>query len=364
MKKILFCLMLVMVTLENCNMVYGQHYSFTSIAPSGQTLYFRIENMNAVLTYPAYEYYGYSKPTGDLVIPTEVTNDGVTYSVTEIENSTFEDCDSLTSITIPSSIIEVGYAAFKNCSALTSIEIPASVTRISFETFMNCSALTSIVIPESVTFIEYSVFENCTSLTEVYYNAIRIPYDSHWHTDIFKGCTNLSRVIFGDNVRSVLCKNLFENITSLTHVTIGTSVDSISEGVFSGCSHLTTIKSRAEIPPTITESTFEGVPAYADIIVPCGAAYRYELADYWKDFSRITEDCSEIGDVDDMQNVRVRVIDGCIVIEGVNNMEIDLFDMTGRLVGSTKDNRINVPTNGTYMIKIGNHTARKVVVVR
>lgn len=387
MKKILFCLMLVMVTLENCNMVYGQPYSFTSIAPSGQTLYFRIENMNAVLTYPAYEYYGYSKPTGDLVIPTEVTNDGVTYSVTEIENSTFEGCDSLTSITIPSSIIEVGYAAFKNCSALTSIEIPGSVTRISHETFencsslasvvlpmalkeigsesfKNCSALVTIVIPDSVTFIEYSVFENCTSLTEVYYNAIRIPYDSHWHTDIFKGCTNLSRVIFGDNVRSVLCKKLFENITSLTHVTIGTSVDSISDGVFRGCSHLTTIKSRAENPPTITESTFEGVPAYADIIVPCGAAYRYELADYWKDFSRITEDCSEIGDVDDMQNVRVCVIDGCIVIEGVNNMEIDLFDMMGRLVGSTKDNRINVPTNGTYMLKIGDHPARKVVVIR
>lgn len=329
MKKILFCLMLVMVTLGNCNMVYGQYYDFTATAPSGQILYFKTmieydqnnhRDTVAVVTAPDLLdlYSGYTKPTGDLVIPTEVTNDGVTYLVTQIHSEAFMDCDSLT----------------------------------------------SVVIPESVTFIGYSVFKNCTSLTEVYYNAIRIPYDSHWHTNIFKGCTNLSRVIFGDNVRSVLCKKLFENITSLTHVTIGTSVDSISDGVFRGCSHLTTIESRAEFPPTITESTFEGVPAYADIIVPCGAAYRYELADYWKDFTRITEDCSAIGDVDDLQDIHVCVLDGCIVVEGVNNMEIDLFDMMGRLVGSTKDNRINVPTNGTYMLKIGNNPARKVVVVR
>lgn len=316
MKKILFCLMLMVVTLGNCNMVYGQYYDFTATAPSGQTLYFRIENMNAVLNHPSCEYYGYSKPTGDLVIPTEVTNDGVTYLVTQILSEAFMDCDSLT----------------------------------------------SVVIPESVNFIDYYAFKNCTSLTEVNYNANMMRYDSH--SDIFDGCTNLSRVIFGDNVRSVLCKNLFRNITSLTHVTIGTSVDSISDGVFKGCSHLTTIESRAEIPPTITESTFEGVPAYADIIVPCGAAYRYELADYWKDFTRITEDCSAIGDVDDLQDIHVCVLDGCIVVEGVNNMEIDLFDMMGRLVGSTKDNRINVPTNGTYMLKIGNNPARKVVVVR
>lgn len=166
----------------------------------------------------------------------------------------------------------------------------------------------------------------------------------------------------GDSI-SELWGGVFEGCDNLSSITLGKTVQNI-RNAFKGLTHLTTIISKAEIPPQCGSDYFERVPRYADIIVPCGAAYRYELADYWEVFPRITEDCSAIGDVDDLQDVHVRVLDGCIEVEGVNNTEIDLFDMTGRLVGSTKDNRINVPTNGTYMLKIGNHPARKVVVIR
>ena len=45
-----------------------------------------------------------------------------------------------------------------------------------------------------------------------------------------------------------------------------------------------------------------------------------------------------------------------------------LYDVTGRVLATKQDYgttlRLDVPASGAYMIKIGNHAARKVVVIR
>ena len=58
--------------------------------------------------------YGQDKYTGDIVIPSSVTYNGVVYSVTAI-----------------------GYSAFSYCSELTSVEIPATVKLIDTYAFRN-----------------------------------------------------------------------------------------------------------------------------------------------------------------------------------------------------------------------------------
>lgn len=113
---------------------------------------------------------------------------------------------------------------------------------------------------------------------------------------------------------------------------------------------------RAEYPPTCNEETFGNVPAYADIIVPCGAKYRYEVTDYWKDFSRITENCNGIEDVG-IDDVHVWTENGRVYVDGTNEGSINVFDMTGRNVRNE-----SLPA-GVYLVKIGKHPARKVVVV-
>ena len=87
--------------------------------------------------------------------------------VTTIGRSAFEDCSSLTSVTIPNSVTTIGNSAFSFCSHLTSVTIPNSVTTIGNSAFSYCSSLTSVTIPNSVTTIEQSAFSSCSSLTSV-----------------------------------------------------------------------------------------------------------------------------------------------------------------------------------------------------
>ena len=66
-----------------------------------------------------------------------------------------------------SNIISIANSAFQNCTSLTTISLPDSVTSIGGNAFYNCSSLTSINLPGSVTSIGGSVFAACRSLENV-----------------------------------------------------------------------------------------------------------------------------------------------------------------------------------------------------
>ncbi|MBQ8146955.1 MAG: leucine-rich repeat domain-containing protein, partial [Clostridia bacterium] len=99
------------------------------------------------------------------VIQSNITYNGISYSVASIGDSAFYYCTSLTSIEIPNSVTSIGGSAFKGCDSLTSIEIPSGVTSIGGSAFSHCTSLTSVKIPDSVTSIGGDAFYNCTSLT-------------------------------------------------------------------------------------------------------------------------------------------------------------------------------------------------------
>ena len=68
--------------------------------------------------------------SGDVVIPSTVSYEGNTYSVTSIGWFAFSDCSDLTAITLPNTITSIGWKAFSECSRLTSIILPPSLTAI------------------------------------------------------------------------------------------------------------------------------------------------------------------------------------------------------------------------------------------
>ncbi len=123
-------------------------YDFSAVAPSGQTLYYKIVNSSEVaVTYPnntSDYYYGYPMPTGNLTIPSTVTNESIIYSVTSISYHAFHECSGLTSVSIPDGVTYIGEWAFYGCSGLSSITIPDGVTSIGERAFYYCANLTSI----------------------------------------------------------------------------------------------------------------------------------------------------------------------------------------------------------------------------
>lgn len=70
----------------------------------------------------------------------------------------------------------------------------------------------------------------------------------------------------------------------------------------------------------------------------------------------------------DALNAKVYSSEGRIVVKGADGNQVTLYDVTGRVLATKQDRyvplRFDAPVSGTYMIKIGNHPARKVVVVR
>ena len=58
---------------------------------------------------------GDGKYSGSIAIPSSIKVNDTEYSVTSVGNSAFEDCISLTSITIPNSVTSIAGYAFRGC---------------------------------------------------------------------------------------------------------------------------------------------------------------------------------------------------------------------------------------------------------
>lgn len=215
-------------------------YDFSATSPSGHTLYYSIGTYhgydvvsvvwpNASATTATDTWTGYTKPTGDLVIPVQVTYNDVTYYVLYI-GTAFYGCTGLTSVSIPNYVIEISVNAFNGCTGLTSVTIPNA--SIGTHAFQNCTGLTSVTIGRGVYAINNYAFYGCTNLDTIVFNAESCR--SIGQTDVFP--TGVTKVIFGDTVGhipSYLCKNL-----SLQSVTIPNSVTSIGAHAFLNCSNL------------------------------------------------------------------------------------------------------------------------------
>ena len=92
-------------------------YDFSAVCSTGQTLYYNImdaTNHYVMITCPRTADYsncwsGYTKPTGNIILPESVQYDGITYSVTSIGSYAFCECTGLTgSLTIPNSVTTIG----------------------------------------------------------------------------------------------------------------------------------------------------------------------------------------------------------------------------------------------------------------
>jgi hypothetical protein len=245
---------------------------------------------------------------GNAVIPGMVSYNGASYNVTSIGDSSFANCSSLTSVTIPYSVTSIGRGSFAYCTSLTSVSIPSSVTSINGFAFVNCSSLTSVAIPNSVTLIGEGVFAACSSL-----KTVTIPDSvASIGDNFFNGCSSLTSVTIPSSV-ALIGNNAFDNCSNLTKVTIPDSVTSIGEKAFNSCSSLISITIPASVtfigkeafnscynlkqitcnieePLSIDSSVFNRVDLEScRLIVPTGQTQAYKDTEVWSYFTTLTD---------------------------------------------------------------------------
>ena len=227
------------------------------------------------------------KYSGDLVIPSSVTYNGVEYSVTGILGNAFAKSTDLTSVTIPSSVTSIdtrrtSYGLFDGCTSLTTVvidggnavydsrencnaiietasntllygcngsTIPNGVVGIGEYAFTGNSCITYISIPNSVTTIDKNAFKNCTNLAKVELNCNALVSEdrngSPYMVDFFGD--QVKEYVIGEDVTSIgSCA--FADCYNLTKVSLPDGLTSIGMSAFSFCYNLAEIN----IPSSVT----------------------------------------------------------------------------------------------------------------
>lgn len=194
--------------------------------------------------------------------------------VTSIGKKAFSECDTITSIVIPSSVTTIEREAFYKCSALTSVEIPDGVTKIGTEAFRYCSSLESIRIPEGVTEISWLCFHSCDALKSITIPSTVTKIDALSLAD----CSSLERItvapgnpeFYSENncIIKTATKTLLRGCKTSVIPTDG-SVTIIGSNAFSFCENLTEIS----LPGCITDignDAFNYCTSLTEFTVPDG----------------------------------------------------------------------------------------------
>ena len=270
----------------------------TTIAGWAQTE-FTVGNFKYTVTDDVNHYVSVSQnsenaPSGAITIPSSVTYETVTYTVTSIANSGFYMNEDITEVTIPNTVTSIGEDAFVSCSKLTTITLPSTLTTIENSAFYGCSSLASFSVPGSVTTIGAQVFDACSIPTftfEASNTALTcnsgIPCTDHLYlyrdiTQGFEGAltNSIKSLTIGANVTTIN-DNMFKNCIYLSSIDFSeaTGLTSIGDNAFNNCGnfdgseevpalHLTTVDLSNTKVTSIGESAFISCTKLTTITLP------------------------------------------------------------------------------------------------
>ena len=206
--------------------------------------------------------------SGDITVPSTLGG----YPVRAIDKGAFENCDSITEVSISEGISSIGEDAFCDCDSLESAYIPSSVTFIGDGAFCICVNLKSINVDENnshytshdgnlftkdkAAFMQYAIGKPETSYTipdgvisirdssfscAEHLTDISIPSGVEYIGEsAFSDCVNLTELYLPNSVR-LIGGWAFLSCVNLTSITFSINVNTIENGVFYDCTSLKTL---------------------------------------------------------------------------------------------------------------------------
>lgn len=309
----------------------------TISGPSGRAINDRIIIGHAIykeINPTEAKLIGYEKTdgveVGELVIPAQITNpiDGHVLTVISVEDSAFQNCDTITSVKFEgnptigsyafagskiksidfgSELDNLGSYAFSDCAALSSVTIPGkikSLTQYAFtqsglqnvvledgvqvienHAFFACEKLAGVTFPESLNSIGTNAFTTCKALKEITLPGSLYTFDNAFNNSglekvtlsegiktispkSFYDCTNLKEVILPSTAITI-GPNAFYNCANLSLIQWNEGLQSVGPSAFALCKALTKIS----LPKSVTNigySAFESCTTLKEIYLPDG----------------------------------------------------------------------------------------------
>lgn len=230
----------------------------------------------------------------------------------------FADCNSLTSVTLPSDAVKIEKDAFMNCTSIKTITVPASAASISPSS--GCTSLAAINVSAANT--AYSSIDGVlfdAAATEILWFPIGKQGDYTLPASVksigdyaFQGChitrftlpdnlTQIGQAVFFDSSveEVVMPSNLrliptatFQKCSRLKTVRLGAATELISDYVFDGCP-LTDLYIDAQYPPVCNSNALTSTPDFlptCTLHVPKGRKNFYKADSSWKRFGTIVEE--------------------------------------------------------------------------
>eukprot|EP00980_Cylindrotheca_fusiformis_P012944 scaffold3236_cov66-Cylindrotheca_fusiformis.AAC.10 len=205
-------------------------------------------------------------------------------SLQSIMHYAFHFCESMDSIEFPNSLYEIGACAFMECSLRrvhiysSSITPPSkgvhitsfSKLRIEELAFASCSNLISVNLSGRIESIGIGCFSNCSSLesVKIISNDLESVGDG-----AFRSCFGLKSIdLSGGPKFQTILSCTFSNCSSLTHVRIPSTIETIEYSAFERCTRLLSL----EVPEGLEVlkiggnlvGSFPGCTSLVNLVVP------------------------------------------------------------------------------------------------
>lgn len=191
------------------------------------------------------KYIGESK---DVVIPAYIEDLPVrTIGIDSFANSSIE------SVVLPDTVEEVLDNAFDGCEMLKTIQFSANLKKICTQAFRKCSKLKKVLLPQGLSIIGPEAFAYCGNVTEVYIPG-SVEVIGH---SAFGKTYALSTLTIEEGVSTLGQYGTFIDADALKKVTIPSSVETLGEACFAGCTGLEEVIFLGDAPEDVGDLVFE-----------------------------------------------------------------------------------------------------------